>query len=262
MSETYRDANARAWSHLVVQGEESTLPYGPTEWAHAYEWLDPDGWLPWDEIENVLCLASGGGQQGPLFASIGLRVTVLDLSPAQLATDKQIADTHGLSIECVEGDMLNLAPLYDRQFDLVYQPISTLYIPNPQRLYREVARVLRPRGYYWSEHWNPVQMQLSEDTPWDGEAYRIKYPQGTGEPLLWVHSGDPDAPDAIVTWNYIHSLSTLIGAMCDAGFAILQFGERDAGNLAAEPGTNDHLGAFLPTFFSMLARRRPAGGAH
>ena len=256
MSETYRDVNSRSWAHLVAEGEESTIPYGPAEFAYAYDWLDPESWLPWEEIRTVLCLAAGGGQQGPLFASLGLDVTVFDLSAAQLDTDRQIAESQGLALKCIEGDMLDLSELHGRDYDLVYQPISTLYVPNVRRLYREVAQVLRPRGYYWSEHWNPVQMQLADERPWDGEAYRVAYPQGTGEPLAWVLDGDPEAPDAVVSWNYIHSLDTLVGGLCSAGFVILRFGERDSGDPDAEPGSDDHLGAYLPTFFSMLARLR------
>ena len=34
---------------------------------------------------KVLCLASGGGQQGPILAAIGADVTVFDNSQGQLA---------------------------------------------------------------------------------------------------------------------------------------------------------------------------------
>src|SRR3954464_8313284 len=116
MGATYRQVNARAWSSLAQAGEESTIPYGPAEFAHARYWLDPQRWLPWDAIRTVLCLASGGGQQGPLFASLGLEVTVLDLSPAQLATDRRTAAAYGLPLETIVGDMLDLSALHGRGF--------------------------------------------------------------------------------------------------------------------------------------------------
>ena len=76
-------------------------------------------------------------------------------------------------IERLECDVLDLSPLADRRFDLVYQPVSTLYLPDVRRCYRQVASVLRPGGLYWSEHWNPVEMQLDPETAWDGRAYRL-----------------------------------------------------------------------------------------
>ena len=43
--------------------------------------LLPEGWLPKNvQGLNILCLASGGGQQAPIFAAAGAKVTVLDNS--------------------------------------------------------------------------------------------------------------------------------------------------------------------------------------
>src|SRR5215831_14307169 len=102
----YRYVNRLAWSKLVRQGNIFSRPYGPEEFAFAREWLDFGGWIPWEEISSVLCLAAGGGQQGPLFASLGCRVTVLDLSLAQLQLDCKVAKKYGFDIECIQGDML------------------------------------------------------------------------------------------------------------------------------------------------------------
>jgi len=111
----------------------------------------------------VLCLACGGGQQAALFASLGYRVTLADISPDQLQIDRAVAEEYGLKIELVEADMLDLSRLHGRQFDLVYQAVSACYVPDVQRLYREVARVIKPGGWYRVEHWNPVQLQLPDD---------------------------------------------------------------------------------------------------
>jgi len=249
----YQQHNKDAWSYLVRQREASTRAYGQEEFRQAQYWLDPDSWIPWPRISKVLCLASGGGQQGPLFASLGLDVTVVDLSPEQLATDRKTARRHGLKLRCVQGDMTDLSHFHGAGFDLVYQPISSLYVPDIRRVYHEVFRVLRPGGYYWVEHWNPMQMQLAESTPWDGEAYRVKYRQDTGQPLAWEHSSNQG--ESAVSWNYIHSLTSLVGGVCDAGMVILRFGERQDGNANAQPGSNAHMSAFIPSFFSTLARR-------
>jgi len=263
----YRHLNRNAWSYLVERREESTRPYGPAEFSQAQYWLDSSDWIPWEEVNRVLCLASGGGQQGPLFASLGLDVTVFDLNPDQLRTDQRTARRHGLSLHCVEGDMMDLSQLHGGDFDLVYQPISSLYVPDIRKVYREIYQVLRPGGYYWVEHWNPVQMQLSESKPWDGEAYRVVYQQDTGQPLAWEMSTEKG--QSAISWNYIHSLEALIGGICEAGMVILQFGERHDGNPSARPGSNAHMSAHIPSFYSVFAvkpgaqprRRKPRPGA-
>src|SRR5690348_12552434 len=54
-------------------------------------------WLPTDLTgKDVLCLASGGGQQGPILAAARTRVTVFDDSPRQLGRDQMVAARGGL----------------------------------------------------------------------------------------------------------------------------------------------------------------------
>jgi SAM-dependent methyltransferase len=253
----YRDYNRDAWSYLSKTQEASTVPFGPSEMESAAYWLDPYDWIPWAQVQTVLCLASGGGQQSLLFASLGREVTVYDLNPEQLATDKATAAEHGLTVETVEGDMMNLRALRGRHFDLVYQPISIQYVPSVEKVYRQVYGVTRPGGHYWVEHWNPTQMQLDDEVPWDGAAYRVTRPYGTGEPVAWEHA---ENGESAVSWNYIHPLSTLVGGLCDAGFVIRHFDDRRDGDLAAAPGSNEHLSAYIPSFLSMFARRPPETG--
>jgi SAM-dependent methyltransferase len=255
MNEDYKEINRQGWAYLVQRGCDSTQPYGSKQFARAREYLDSRAWIPWDKVRSVLCVAAGGGQQAPLFASLDRRVTVVDLSPNQLQRDREVAERYGFDIECLEGDMLDLSALYGREFDLVYQPVSALYVPDVRALYQEVFRVLKPGGYYWVEHWNPVQMQLADCSTWDGEAYRIAHPQGPGKAIPWSDWDVNGREVPAVCWHYIHPLGHLIGGLCEAGFVILRFAETSDGDLSAEPGTLAHLAAYLPTFSILFAQR-------
>ena len=248
---TYDAVNRAGWNGLSRTTCDSSQICEIGALRCAQQILDPGGWLPWDRLRRVLCLASGGGQQGPMFAALGYQVTVADLSAGQLALDAEAADRYGLVIERLECDVLDLSPLADRRFDLVYQPVSTLYLPDVRRCYRQVASVLRPGGLYWSEHWNPVEMQLDPETAWDGLAYRLSIPQRAGP--LPAPAGS--TARTAVCWHYIHSLEDLVGGICDAGFAIRRLRERPGADLGAVPGTRAHLGAYVPAFFSVLAER-------
>ena len=106
------------------------MPYSDRQLSVARTLLDQAEWLPWDEINEVLCLASAGGQQAPAFAELGRRVTLFDLSPGQLNVDRQFAAARNYDIEILEGDMLDLSALHGRGFDLVYQPISAATCPT------------------------------------------------------------------------------------------------------------------------------------
>jgi GT2 family glycosyltransferase/SAM-dependent methyltransferase len=252
---TYREVNREAWSYWAWSGSSSSRPVVDGDFAVARAWLDPHGWIPWDEVETVLCLAAAGGQQAPLFASLGRRVTLLDLSPDQLELDRCIALERGLEIETIEADMLDLEALEDRRFDLVFQPVSACYVPDVRQLYGRVMSVLRPGGLYDVEHWNPVSMQLWRLGEWDGRAYRLVSPQRSGVAVPWDLSEELETDDEVQSWHYIHPLEDLIGGLCDSGFAIARFAERTHGDFEATPGSEEHRAAFAPPYLRVLARR-------
>jgi SAM-dependent methyltransferase len=255
-STEYRTVNRAAWNSLARAGCDSSRPLTPEELAAAHEWLCPDDWLPWGEIRSVLCVASGGGQQAPAFAVLGYDVVVADISAEQLARDRATADDLGVELECVEADMLDLSPLYGRRFDLVYQAISSCYVPNVPRLYTEIARVLAPGGWYDVEHWNPTHVQLMGLGEWDGGAYTIERSQDESAPSVWTGGTDEHPDEEICCWHYAHPLHHLIGGLGRAGFTIHRLVERPDGVLDAPPGSHEHLAAFVPPFLRIVARLR------
>lgn len=93
----------------------------------------PHKWFPPLQGAEVLCLASGGGQQGPVLAATGARVTALDNSPAQLKQDQLVAERELLPLRTVEGDAANLSAFADESFDLVFNPVSTVFMPDVPR---------------------------------------------------------------------------------------------------------------------------------
>src|SRR6516165_4443950 len=108
-----RDYNRQAWDRQVAEGNRWTVPVSPDVIAAARrgDWqivLTPTKPVPrawFGELvgQEVLCLASGGGQQAPVLAAAGALVTVLDNSPAQLAQDRLVADRDGLSLQIIQG---------------------------------------------------------------------------------------------------------------------------------------------------------------
>jgi SAM-dependent methyltransferase len=158
--------NRRAWDKYVNQGNEFTKPVDPEliEYARGGEWaifLSPGRPAPQDCFPklaglDILCLGGGGGQQGPIMAAAGGRVTVLDISPRQLAQDRAVAEREELEITIVEGDMSDLSMFESASFDLIVNPISNLYIPKLDSMWKEAYRVLRPGGILAAAFMNPV----------------------------------------------------------------------------------------------------------
>jgi SAM-dependent methyltransferase len=149
--------NRAAWDREVESGNEWTRPVGPEVIARAragdwsvvligYEPV-PRGWFPAELAgTSVLCLASGGGQQGPVLAAAGAVVTVLDNSPRQLSRDQEVAGREGLAVRTVLGDMRDLGAFPDASFDVVFNPVSNVFCPDLTPVWRESFRVLRAGG--------------------------------------------------------------------------------------------------------------------
>ena len=152
-----RTVNRAAWDRQVESNNEWTRPVGPEviAAARAGSWSVllteqrpvPREWFPPLAGRNVLCLASGGGQQGPILAAAGARVTVLDNSPAQLARDREVAERDGLAIALELGLMHDLSRFPDARFDLVFHPASNVFTPDVRPVWRECFRVLKPGGH-------------------------------------------------------------------------------------------------------------------
>jgi SAM-dependent methyltransferase len=158
--------NRTAWDAEVDSGNEWTVPVGPDVIARSRsgDWSvvlighepTPRDWFP-DSISDVdiLCLASGGGQQGPVLAATGARVTVLDNSSRQLGRDEEVAARDGLKLATVLGDMRDLSVFPDGSFDVVFNPVSNLFCPEVSPVWRESYRVLRPGGILMTGFLNP-----------------------------------------------------------------------------------------------------------
>ena len=105
-----------------------------------------DWFLPDMRGARVLGLASGGGQQMPLFAAMGAVCTVLDYSERQIASERMVAEREGYEIRCVRADMTRPLLFEDGEFDLILHPVSNCYAEDVLPIWREGFRVLAPGG--------------------------------------------------------------------------------------------------------------------
>jgi SAM-dependent methyltransferase len=179
----------------------------------------PQKWFPPLPGTDVLCLASGGGQQGPVLAAAGAKVTVFDNSPAQLRQDQFVAEREALPLQTVEGDAADLSMFTDASFDLVFNPVSTVFMPNVRAVWRECARVLRPGGILMTGFMNPVHYIFDLYKADEGileVTHSIPYSD-----LASIPREDLDEHmEKGLPVEFGHSLTDLIGGQCDAGFVV------------------------------------------
>jgi SAM-dependent methyltransferase len=179
----------------------------------------PKRWFPPLQGADVLCLASGGGQQGPVLAAVGANVTVFDNSPAQLKQDQLVAEREALTLKTVEGDAANLSVFADSSFDLVFNPCSTVFMQDVRAVWKECARVLRPGGILMTGSMNPVHYIFDLFKMDEGileVTHQIPYSD-----LTSITQEDLDEQiEKGLPVEFGHSLTDLLGGQLDAGFVI------------------------------------------
>ena len=106
----------------------------------------PKEWFPSFEDCRILGLASGGGQQMPIFSALGAMCTVMDYSQKQLDSEAMVANREGYSINMVKGDMTERFPFEDESFDMIFHPVSNCYIEDVYHVWNECYRVLKKGG--------------------------------------------------------------------------------------------------------------------
>jgi SAM-dependent methyltransferase len=207
----------------------------------------PADWLGVVAGRDILGLASGGGQQVPILAAAGANVTSFDNSDAQLALDNLVAKREGLSLRTVQGDMADLSVFADESFDLIFNPVSTCFVPDVLPVWNECHRVLKPGGRLLSGVMNPAYYLFDRVALEKGAEPLAQYPLPYADP---VHL----SAQALDTWmekkwafEYSHTLEALIGGQTAAGLCIAGFYE-DSWNDEATP-----LNKLMSTSIATLA---------
>jgi SAM-dependent methyltransferase len=249
-----RAYNRKMWDKQVENGNPWTMPVSPEVIAQARQgnWSVlltetlpvPRTWFP-DSLAGVeiLGLACGGGQQGPVFATLGARVTILDNSPRQLARDQEVAAREGLTITTVEGDMRDLSMFADESFDLVFNPVSNCFIHEVRPIWQEAFRVLRPGGVLMAGFNNP-DMYLFSYSKMEKDGilevrYKLPFDARTlGEEERLSEFG-PDSP-----LEFSHSLDDQIGGQLEAGFVLVGFYADQQKSI---------IGKYMPAYYATRA---------
>lgn len=99
------------------------------------------------ERPRVLDVATGGGHCGLFFAARGAQVILGDIAPKMLAAAAALAAERGLVVETREFPA-EAIPVADATFDLVTSRVAPHHFSAPDRFVREVARVLKPGGFF------------------------------------------------------------------------------------------------------------------
>ncbi len=246
----YQDINAKTIDRWIEEGWEWGRPISHEDYLKATQgiWdvlLTPTKKVPRDWFgdlkgKKILGLASGGGQQMPVFAALGADCTVLDYSEKQLESERYVSDREGYKINIIRADMTKRLPFEDGAFDLVFHPVSNCYVKDVRAIWRECYRILKKGGFLLSgvDHYinyivDENEKEIINSLPFDpteNEEYRKQL----------------ERDDAGMQFS--HTLEEQIGGQLEAGFTLLDLYEDTNGE-----GRLHEMN--IPTFIAMRSKK-------
>lgn len=249
--ENYQDINARTIDSWVEEGWEWGRPITHEDYVNAQQgkWdvlltptkPVPHAWFGDLKGKKVLGLASGGGQQMPIFAALGADCTVLDYSPKQIEAEHRVAQREGYPIRAIRGDMTKPLPFADGEFDLIFHPVSNCYVREVKPIFKECFRVLAPGGVLLSGLDNGINFLFADENKRD---QLCTFPF---DPVA-----NPDQRAQLEAENggmqFSHTLEEQIGGQLEAGFTLTHVYEDTNG----EGVLHEHN---IPTFWATRAVR-------
>ncbi|MUK87906.1 methyltransferase domain-containing protein [Ornithinibacillus sp. L9] len=231
--------NSNAWDKKVEEGVVYTQAVSKDviEKAKNGEWSItvttckpvPREWFPKSlKGLKILCLASGGGQQAPVLASLGADVTVMDISRKQLEKDELVARRDALTLITVQGDMSDLSNFEDEKFDMIINPVSNLFVEDVRPVWKEAARVLKTNGILISGYTNPLLFIFDDEEDKKGNlVVKNSIPTSSIDNLSEEEVNKyMEGQDTI---EFGHTLEDQIQGQIDAGFVIAGLYEDDFG---------------------------------
>lgn len=247
----YTDINAKTIDRWVENGWEWGVPITHEQFLDAQkgQWSMvltpikpvPKDWFPDLKGKKVLGLASGGGQQMPIFAALGAECAVLDYSEKQIQSELTVAAREGYTIDAIRGDMTKPLPFDDETFDLIFHPVSNCYIEDVIPVWRECHRILKRGGRLMAGLDNGINYLFDEDEK------EIKYH------LPFNPLKDPSLMEALEKDDcgvqFSHTIEEQIRGQLRAGLTLLDVYEDTNGY-----GYLHDIG--VPTFWATLAEKR------
>jgi len=173
MDKKYTEMNSKFFDKWVGEGWEWGQPISHEVFVKAKnnEWFVlltptkpvPKEWFCEMKDAEILGLASGGGQQMPIFSALGAKCTVLDYSDQQLLSEEKVAKRENYEIKTIKADMTKPLPIDNESFDLIFHPVSNCYVEDVVHIWKECYRVLKKGGILLSGLDNSINYGFNDE---------------------------------------------------------------------------------------------------
>lgn len=173
--------------------------------------------------KSLLHLQCHFGMDTLSWARLGASVTGIDFSDVAIHLAESLAQELRLDARFVCSNVYDLPENLSGQFDIVYTGIGAIcWLPDLQRWAEIIAQFLKPGGTFYLYEGHPVTAMFENER--GTTTYHVAYPYFQGkEPQRFEPEGDYAEPGFIgsyTSYEWIHSLSTIINALTRVGLRI------------------------------------------
>lgn len=153
----------------------------------------------------------------------GAKVTGLDFSPSAIEAAQELSDETGLHATFVQSDVYAAPKAINKKFDLVYTTWGTItWLPDIAKWANVVSTMLKRSGRLYLADGHPSLLVMEERNgqlvlsyPWRTEP---KSPLRFDEEI--TYTGEPMPEEASASYDWAHPLSSIIGALLEAGLRL------------------------------------------
>ena len=173
---------------------------------------------------DVCVLGSGDNLVVFALAGMGARVTSVDISQKQLDTASERAAELGLDVSFARADVVDLSPLEDEIFDLVYTGGHVaVWVSDLKTYYSEACRILRKGGTFMVSEYHPFRRVWQESS----DELKIEFGYFDRGPQKYDRSEDvPGTPaGSLPSYEFHWTVSDYVSALMDAGCELLAIDE-------------------------------------
>ncbi len=247
--------NRRAWDSYRRQREEGLVnnwrsPVEEIRKGASYveeKWIDLVGSVSGKKLLDLGC---GDGGETCCWARLGASVVGVDNSPMQLKAAKRAAMELGVKCDFVLADILNLPEeLLNHEFDVVFTAWVAAWIGDLRAWFHNVYKALNWEGRFLFVWTHPVT-RIAAELLMDDSTRASYFDEGVfiRKQEEERSTGNP-AGDDFTTYQWCHTLESVLKAMKDVGFRSVEMVESDA----SSPECKELKG--MPTDVVILARK-------
>jgi SAM-dependent methyltransferase len=276
MSEEHFTANRRNWDERVaIHRRDETRFYAVEKVLRGEDKLNA---IEAAEIGDVAGLRIAHlqchfGLDSICLARRGAAVVGLDFSGEAIAAARRLAGETRSDAQFVEGNVYEARALLEGDFDMVYVTWGAInWLPELEPWAKIIASLLRPGGFLYLAESHPAILCLEwiEGRIVPHYDWRTPKEKPIANDLPFTYSGAGDRLSNTRTYEWIHPLTDIIGALRAAGLMIDWYHEHAALTWALFPNMErDEDGLYrlpkdfpqLPLAFSLKAAKGRQGGS-